>query len=137
MQKELQAQSEDSFVIGLKERLPDDLKDSFTPEQLSALKVAFGARKWGQHSIDLRGTLRLWHWRYYFVFLAGRNRRDLSRREQQLSRMATAFALSLFLLFSIMLGLLVLYLVKSALGIDIFPNFSLGIWGWFKANVFN
>lgn len=137
MQKELQVQSEDSFVIGLKERLPDDLKDSFTPEQLSALKVAFGARKWGQHSVDLRGTLRLWHWRYYFVFLAGRNRRDLSRREQQLSRMATAFALSLFLLFSVMLGLLVLYLVKSALGIDIFPNFSLGIWGWFKTNVFN
>jgi hypothetical protein len=137
MQKELQVHSEDSFVIGLKERLPDDLKDSFTPEQLSALKVAFGARKWGQHSVDLRGTLRLWHWRYYFVFLAGRNRRDLSRREQQLSRMATAFALSLFLLFSVMLGLLVLYLVKSALGIDIFPNFSLGIWGWFKTNVFN
>jgi hypothetical protein len=137
MQKELQVHSEDSFVIGLKERLPDDLKDSFTPEQLSALKVAFGARKWGQHSVDLRGTLRLWHWRYYFVFLAGRNRRDLSRREQQLSRMATAFALSLFLLFSVMLGLLVLYLVKSALGIDIFPNFSLGIWGWFKTKVFN
>ena len=137
MQKELQVQSEDSFVIGLKERLPDDLKDSFTPEQLSALKVAFGARKWGQHSVDLRGTLRLWHWRYYFVFLAGRNRRGLSRREQQLSRMATAFALSLFLLFSVMLGLLVLYLVKSALGIDLFPNFSLGIWGWFKTNVFN
>ncbi len=137
MQKELQVQSEDSFVIGLKERLPDDLKDSFTPEQLSALKVAFGARKWGQHSIDLRGTLRLWHWRYYFVFLAGRNRRDLSRREQQLSRMATAFALTVFLLFSVMLGILVLYLIKSALGIDIFPNFSFGVWGWFKTNILN
>jgi hypothetical protein len=65
----------DPFIKGLKERLPDDLKDSFTKEQLMALKVAFGARQWGQHPLDLRGTFKLWRWRYYFVLLAGRNRR--------------------------------------------------------------
>lgn len=122
----------DPFVNGLKDRLPDDLKESFTQEQLSALKIAFGARKWGQHPIDLRGTLKLWRWRYYFVVLAGRNKRDLSRREQDLSRIATAFAVAAFLVFATLLGLIVLYLTKSALGIDIFPNYSLGLWGWFK-----
>lgn len=122
----------DSFIDGLKDRLPDDLKESFTQEQLSALNIAFGARKWGQHPIDLRGTLKIWRWRYYFVFLAGRNKRDLSRREQDLSRIATAFAVASFLLFATLLGLVVLYLIKSALGIDIFPNYSLGLWGWFK-----
>ena len=122
----------DSFINGLKERLPDDLKDSFTQEQLAALKIAFGARKWGQHPIDLRGTLKFWRWRYYYVLLAGRNKRDLSRREQDLSRIATAFAVASFLLFATLLGLVVLYLIKSALGIDIFPNYSFGLWGWFK-----
>lgn len=122
----------DPFIEGLKDRLPDDLKESFTHEQLAALKIAFGARKWGQHPVDLRGTLRFWRWRYYFVFLAGRNKRDLSRREQDLSRIATAFAVASFLLFATLLGLVILYLIKSALGIDIFPNYSLGLWGWFK-----
>ena len=27
------------------------------------------------------------------------------------------------------LAILTLYLIKSALGLDIFPNFSFGIWG--------
>nr|WP_232349049.1 3-phosphoshikimate 1-carboxyvinyltransferase [Neptunomonas qingdaonensis] len=108
------------------------MKESFTQEQLAALKIAFGARKWGQHPVDLRGTLKFWRWRYYFVFLAGRNKRDLSRREQDLSRIATAFAVASFLLFATIVGLIVLYLIKSALGIDIFPNYSLGLWGWFK-----
>ena len=122
----------DPFIKGLKERLPDDLKDSFTKEQLMALKVAFGARQWGQHPLDLRGTFKLWRWRYYFVLLAGRNRRDLSRTERNLSRAATAASLAVFLPMCTVLGLLALYLIKSALGINIFPNFSFGIWGWFK-----
>jgi hypothetical protein len=29
----------------------------------------------------------------------------------------------------------VLYLVKSALGIDLIPGFSFGVWGWFQENV--
>lgn len=124
---------QDPFVIGLKERLPDDLKDSFTPEQLAALKVAFGARHWGRHKVDLRGTLRLGRWRYYFVFLAGRNRRDLSRLEKDLSRGAKALVLSLLLLCLLLLGLGVLYLIKSALNIDLFPDFSLGLWDWFRS----
>ncbi|MFC3609271.1 3-phosphoshikimate 1-carboxyvinyltransferase [Stutzerimonas tarimensis] len=124
---------QDPFVIGLKERLPEDLQNSFTPEQLAALKVAFGARSWGRHKVDLRGTLRFGRWRYYFVFLAGRNRRDLSRLERDLSRGAKAMMLSLVLLGLLLAGLGLLYLIKSALGIDIFPGFSLGIWDWFRS----
>jgi hypothetical protein len=29
-------------------------------------------------------------------------------------------------------GILVLYLIKSALGIDLIPGFSFGVWGWFQ-----
>ena len=49
--------------------------------------------------------------------------------------MALMFAL--FITFSVLSGLLILYLIKSALGINLFENFSLGIWSWFKANILN
>lgn len=124
---------QDAFVKGLKERLPDDLRDSFSNEQLSALKVAFGARQWGRHPVDMRGTLKLWRWRYYFVLLAGRNQRDLSRAQQELSLTAKALGVSVFLMISLLVGLLFLYLIKSALGINLFSGYSLGLWDWFKS----
>lgn len=122
----------DHFKDGLMKRLPEDLQESFSQEQIDALKVAFGARKWGKHPVDVRGTINIWTWRYYFVFLMGRNQRSLSRRERQISLIMKTFFTLIFLLFSTLLGLLVIYLIKSAAGIDLFPGFSLGIWGWFK-----
>ncbi len=56
-------QTKDWFEEGLFKRLPEDIRDSFSQEQLSALKVAFGARKWGKHPVDIRGTLKVWTWR--------------------------------------------------------------------------
>ena len=47
-----------------------------------------------------------------------------------------ALMLALFVTFCTLFGLLVLYLIKSALGINLFEDFSLGIWSWFKQNVF-
>ncbi|EHK72598.1 3-phosphoshikimate 1-carboxyvinyltransferase [Pseudomonas sp. HR1] len=122
----------DPFIAGLKERLPEELRESFTEEQLEALKLAFGTRSWGKHSVDLRGTVKFWHRRYYFVFLAGRNYRQLSRLEQELSLLGKATVLAVILLACGLVGLLLLYLLKSALGIDIFPDYSFGVWTWFK-----
>jgi hypothetical protein len=115
--------------------MPQDVADTFTEAQLSGLRLALGARSWGRHAVDVRGTILFWRWRYYYVFLLGRNRRELSRREKQLSLLLQAAFLAVLLFASAMLGLLVLYLVKSALGIDLFPGFSLGIWSWFKAQL--
>ena len=123
---------QDPFIDGLAERLPDEVMATFTREQLDALKVAFGARQWGRHPVDLRGTLKWWGWRYYFVLLIGRNRRDLSRTQQDLSLSAKAAGISIFLLISLGIGLLFLYLLKSALGINLFSGFSLGVWDWFN-----
>ncbi|MXS18502.1 MULTISPECIES: hypothetical protein [Pseudomonas] len=122
----------DPFIAGLKERLPEALRESFTEEQLEALKLAFGTRSWGKHSVDLRGTVKFWHRRYYFVFLAGRNYRQLSRLEQELSLLGKATVLAAILLACGLVGLVLLYLLKSALGIDIFPDYSFGVWTWFK-----
>jgi len=124
--------------VGLRkllDRMPREVQDSFTEEQLVNIKIAVGARTWGSHAIDLRSTIKFFRYRYYYVFVAGRNRRELSARERRLGLLIQAVALGMFLTFSALLGVLVLYLLKSAAGIDIFPGFSFGIWSWFKGEL--
>lgn len=122
----------DPFVVGLKQRLPENLRESFSVQQLEGLRSAFATRSWARHKVDLRGTFRLWSNQYYFVFVGGRNKRNLSRGQRSLSLAAKASVITLFLLFSVLVGLVALYLIKSALGINLLPNYSLGLWDWFK-----
>jgi hypothetical protein len=121
-------------IQNLLARMPTAVADSFSDIQLVHLKTAIGSRNWAKHSLDLRGTITFpfTRWRYYYVFLAGRNRRQLSEREQKISALMTAFILLIIISASIGLGLLCLYLLKSFSGIDIFPGLSLGIWDYFK-----
>jgi len=123
----------DSGLKKLLERMPIEVQDSFTEEQLANLKIAVSARSWGKHAVDFRSTIKFFRYRYYYVFVAGRNLRELSRAEKRLSLLVQACLLTIFLSFCAALGVLVLYLIKSALGIDIFPNFSFGVWDWFKS----
>lgn len=125
----------DVFVTNLLRKIPAEHRDGFTDAQLQALKVALGARSWGAHAIDVRGTLRVWRWRYYYVFLAGRNLRTLTRREEAVFRVAEIGFLFGFLAFSTVLGILALYLLKSFLGIDLIPGYSFGVWDWFKNDI--
>lgn len=125
---------DEQTIKGILDKMPPQVAESFNDEQLTHLFTILGARSWGQHSIDLRGTFKIpfYKWRFYYVFLTGRNHRSLSRKEKEMSLITSAVVMSLFILLSTALGLLVLYLIKSALGINIFPNFSFGIWDWFK-----
>jgi len=122
----------DPFIQGLIARLPKPSQNTFTEEQLLSLKIALSGRKWGRHAIDLRGTLGLWRWKFYYVLVCGREYRTLTRRQENIARTVNALFMLTFLSFSVLLGLLVLYLIKSALGIDLIPGHSLGIWSWFK-----
>lgn len=123
----------DPAVKSLLERMPKSIQNSFTEEQLSHLKIAIGARQWGNHVIDYRGVIKIFRYRYYYVLLAGRNRRELSAKEQKIASVAQAiFFIVIFSLITV-LTFLSLYLIKSALGIDIFEGFSFGIWDWFKS----
>ena len=127
-----EALKNDIALRKLLQRMPKKIQDSFTEEQLANIKIAIGARTWGSHVIDLRSTFKMFRYRYYYVFVAGRNRRELSARERRIGLFIQAVALASFLMFSTLMGILVLYLIKSALGIDIIPGFSFGVWGWFK-----
>ncbi|MCQ4308291.1 3-phosphoshikimate 1-carboxyvinyltransferase [Pseudomonas stutzeri] len=124
----------DPFIIGLKQRLPEALRESFTEQQLLGLRSAFATRSWARHKIDLRGTFRIWNNQYYFVLVGGRNKRGLTRGQRNLSLVTKAIAITLFLFFSVLVGLVVLYLLKSALGINLLPNHSFGLWDWFKGH---
>ncbi|WP_041695855.1 hypothetical protein [Pseudoalteromonas sp. SM9913] len=123
---------QDPAIRSLLERMPKNIQSTFTDEQLAHLKIAIGARQWGNHTVDCRGVVKFFKYRYYYVFLAGRNRRELSLNEQKIARFTQAIILSFVVTFTILFTLLVLYLIKSALGIDIFDGYSFGVWGWFK-----
>lgn len=121
-------------IKNLLARMPEEIANSFNDEQLTHLLTAVGSRSWGKHKVDARGTFKIpfYKWRFYYVVLAGKNYRELSRKEKNASLIVTSLISSIFLIFCAGLGLLVLYLIKSALGIDLLPGFSLGVWGWFK-----
>ena len=123
---------QDPAIRSLLNRMPKSIQTTFTDEQLAHLKIAIGARQWGNHAVDCRGVIKLFKYRYYYVVLAGRNKRELSAKEQRIAKLGQALVLSVVLTLSVLLMLLITYLVKSALGIDIFEGYSFGVWGWFK-----
>ncbi|TWI55624.1 hypothetical protein IQ22_01550 [Pseudomonas duriflava] len=129
-------QRTDKFVQGLKERLPVHLKDSFTPDQLAALQLIFGARAWGRHTLDYRTNLTFWRKRYYLILLAGHSSSAPTRNSSEVSLFLKAFITGLLMLCSLVaatvLVVLVLYLMKSALNINYLPDFSFGVWDSFK-----
>ncbi|WP_325891956.1 hypothetical protein [Grimontia sp. NTOU-MAR1] len=120
----------DPFIRAFLDKTPKDIADTFTDAQLLQLKLMFGTRAKAQHAIDFRPVIGGFGWHYYLVFLCGRNRRELTRAEQRAANAGRVIALLLgsFILFSVLITSL--YLLKSFLGIDLLPNFSLGLWSW-------
>lgn len=124
---------QDPVITRLLEKMPQKVASSFNEEQLSHIRNAIGAREWGKHKVDVRGTVKFFKWRYYYVILAGRNRRSLSEKEVKMARLVTASIVATFITFAVLIGLIVIYLIKSALGINLIDGWSLGLWSWFKS----
>lgn len=123
----------DPAIRSFLNRMPEEIQETFTDEQLMHLKVAIGARQWGRHSLDYRGVFKAFKYRYYFVFLAGRNRRELTHSQIKRSLIGQSLFVSAIVCLFILLGLFIIYIIKSAAGIDIFSDYSFGIWAWFKS----
>lgn len=122
----------DPILASLLRHLPKELAASYTDEQLVGIKMILGDRVWNRHFIDRRGTFSLPFimWRYYYVILLGKNKRAFTRREKSISALMLALTLCLGLLICTCLGFVVLYILKSALGIDLLPESSFGLWDW-------
>lgn len=57
------------------ERVPREVAETFSDAQIAAVKSAFGGERWDGHHVDVRGTLPLPGRRWYFVLVAGPDRR--------------------------------------------------------------
>jgi|TARA_R110002072_G_scaffold19100_8_gene71107 hypothetical protein len=114
----------DAFLAKHFQFISPEMASSFTPEQRVALRHMFMSREEGKHLIDSRHSFPLGRRRYYYVFLFGRDKRPIERlrREGMLSRGMTliVYLIGLLLLMLPVFG--ILYLFKSALGVDLFPN---------------
>jgi hypothetical protein len=121
--------------MSLLSRLPQETASLLTDTQLSHLKVAIGSGQYRKHKVDLRGTLPVpfFTYRIYFVLLMGRNIRSLSRQEKSIAVTSMLLLTVIFLVFSTTLGLVIIYVLKSALGINLFEGYSLGLWDWLKS----
>ena len=121
-----------AFLERFASMVPADVAKSFSDGQHAAIVAAFGARRWRRHAVDLRLLVPLFGHSYYFVLLAGGERRSAARRlrDRLLYPIATAgnafvaFFFFAAILFSV---LAVLYVLKSLLGINLLPGMSLGL----------
>lgn len=117
----------DIFFEKFFSRIPKETAASFTDEQLTAVKMAFGGRTWGAHAIDLRRSLPLFGYRFYMVLLCGREQRSSDRirainGEHPVVRLGNAIILMLFFAFLLLALLGVLYGIKTMFDIDVIPG---------------
>ncbi len=116
-------------------RISADVRASLTPEQLSAIRKALiDQSSIDRRRFDLRFTIPLFFRTYYCVFLLGKDRRRSTyeretRRIEAMPKPIRSFifaSIASVVFFSYgLLILTALYLLKSALGIDLFAEFHL------------
>jgi len=113
-------------------RIDASVRETMSPAQLLAVREALVANQpFKRHAIDIRGTVPFFFASFYFVILAGRDKRRKTK-EKEMRRafegnLSMGYVLSL--LFLSFVGavvwitiLLLLYWVKIELDMDILPN---------------
>lgn len=112
--------------------LDPDVEKTLTPDQKSGIEQALTeATLATRHPVDFRRSFPFLHRRYFVVFLLGRDLRKRPRESGAFSRIFTTLSVTVLILFCLLSMLLALYMLKSALGIDVFKHFHVGIWDWF------
>jgi hypothetical protein len=66
--------------------------------------------------VDWRFDIRVWHWHWYVVLLAGTSRRGLTRQQRVITGRVLGAAFVLFATLAAAVGLAVLLLIKVSLG---------------------
>lgn len=96
--------------------------------QIEAIKQAISASApFKKHPVDVRMSIPLFFFRFYFVLLAGRDRRSETRNKEDARRKKTGamsifFGLYIAACACVPILFMVLYVTKSWLGIDLFPD---------------
>ena len=130
---------EDPHIKGMLDRIPEQVRSSFTDEQLSYLKIAMGAQRGQRHPVDIRGRFNFKLRRFYYVLLLGQDRRQSRRKEKHMPKGAKFLFWCAFLIFSTVFGWLVLnllrFLVHMGFSAEFIPSASLFIDNLFKIPV--
>ena len=111
-------------------QLAPEVQTSLTPQQLTEVErvIALAIPQPAPKVVDLRFDIDLLVSRYFFVLMVGIDRRRASRRRSvsrltQLGNWVTAVVLLLGFNLTLSASILMLaYLIKSALGIDLLPG---------------
>ena len=123
---------EDPIIKSFLERIPASFDSNYTDNQLEGLKIALTERYKRKHLINFKISLGLVKWRYYFIIIAGKDLRSFGSSNKVLIKATKKLVLTTTISVITLVILFLIYLIKSALGIDFFPGFSLGLWQWFK-----
>jgi hypothetical protein len=94
----LLAKEPDPFLERMFARMSPGARFLFTPDQIDEIRKAFGARKPGNHAVDLRYSIGIFGKSYYFVFLAGKEKRGIPRAPLDVTKMSQRLALGAALL---------------------------------------
>lgn len=110
---------QDPMIAGILGRVPERVAETFSEEQLFSLKAAMGANRGHRHPFDVRGSLGVGRLRWYYVFLAGPDRRGTRRREGRCNRFSLLVFWAFLLLIGMALGLGLLLAAKWGFGVDL------------------
>jgi hypothetical protein len=109
-----------------------NILESLSDEQLATIEDAINTCQLREkHAFDLRGKINLFFMKYYFVFLIGRDRRafveDIEAERIRKVSLIGNLVYFIFIIFAIFFSTAVgLYLIKTLLGIDLFPGVHMG-----------
>ncbi len=110
--------------------LDREVETSLTAEQKRGIEQAL-VRANRRHAIAsiFRHSFPFLHRRYFVVFLFGRDLRKVSRESTLFGRIFATLLITLGVVFALLSILLALYMLKSALGIDVFKKISTSVSG--------
>ena len=120
-----------AFTFHVLSKIEPAIISSLTKKQYDAISGAITANApKSRHAVDVRGVLSLFFVRFYFVILAGRDRRpaiqSLEEGRRREGDLCVSTTLMFFLLMPVfLLVLLVYYFIKAELGIDYLSDFHL------------
>ena len=114
-------------------RLTREVETSLTAEQKRGIEQALvRANLASRHRIDFRHSFSVPASPLFRGISFGRDLRKVSRESTLFGRIFATLLIARLAWCSPLLSiLLALYMLKSALGIDVFKNFHVGIWTWF------
>lgn len=118
----------DAFTLHVMSKIEPQVLKSLNLVQLESIRSAISANApFKRHPVDIRMVLPLFFVRLYCVVLIGSDSRSAQRtlesqRRQTTFRISKHSLLYIALIAMIPTSLAILYVIKSSLGIDIFPN---------------